>query len=159
DEAIRDLSHFLAEKKDHGWTWILRGECYVKQGKWREASDDFAQAFELLPNHTMAGWWSALLRLQAGDQEGYRTRCALLLERGLKGANRQQATNLLWACVVGPGAVDNLGPLVQRMEKAVRVLPGMYANLNTLGAALYRAGHYEDAVRRLNEAITIHGKG
>jgi tetratricopeptide (TPR) repeat protein len=43
-------------------------------------------------------------------------------------------------------------------EKAVAARP-VHSFINTLGAALYRAGRFEEAVRRLNESIAIHGGG
>ena len=47
---------------------------------------------------------------------------------------------------------------VQVVEKA-SVGPKPYLHLNTLGATLYRAGKFEAAIRRLNEAVEAHGKG
>src|SRR5207249_8994241 len=38
-------------------------------------------------------------------------------------------------------------------------LPQAWYYLETLGAALYRAGRYSDAVKRLDEAKRRHGKG
>jgi WD40 repeat protein/serine/threonine protein kinase/lipoprotein NlpI len=160
DEALRDFSTFLASERGLDWCWEMRGEWYVERGKWRQAADDFARAFELnLEKNTLAGYRSALALLQGGDAKGYRARCAALLERAVKEADAVAANNLVWACVVGPGAVDDPNLLVRRMEKVVRDWPGTWVYMNTLGAALYRARRDEDAVRRLSAGVAAHGKG
>src|SRR5262249_17910988 len=43
-------------------------------------------------------------------------------------------------------------------EKAVAGQPRDPSYLNTLGAALYRAGRYEEAVRKLDEAVQAYGQ-
>jgi WD40 repeat protein/serine/threonine protein kinase len=159
DEAIRDMTEFLASEPNHSWSLAMRGEWYGEQQKWREAADDFTRAFEVNPDQDMAGYKSALMRLQAGDTEGYRKFCPLLLERADKVLSHGQANNLVWACVLAPGAVDDPKRLVQRMEKAIGQAPGPHIYLNTLGGALYRAGRHGDAVRRLSEGIAANGKG
>jgi tetratricopeptide (TPR) repeat protein len=159
DEAIRDISVFLAaEPKDH-WILALRGEWYGEQQKWREAAADFARAFELNPEHQQAGPRVALLRLRAGDTAGYRQHCSVLLEQARKTRSPSLANNLVWACALAPGAVGDPKPLVERMEQEFQTGPAPWWYFSTLGAALYRAGRFDDAVRRIEEAIKLQGKG
>ena len=63
-------------------------------------------------------------------------------------------------CSLAPGMDAHLEVLVRLAELAVNGAPdarskGRY--LNTLGAALYRAGRFEDAIRRLDEGIQLKG--
>jgi tetratricopeptide (TPR) repeat protein len=158
-EAIRDISVFLAaEPKDH-WSLALRGEWYAEQQKWREAADDFKRTAELVPEHQQAGSRIALLRLRAGDSAGYRQHCQVLLEQALETRNPSLANNLVWACTLAPGAVPDPKSLVERMEKEFQTGPAPWQYFGTLGAALYRAERFDDAVRRLEEAIKLRGKG
>jgi Flp pilus assembly protein TadD/uncharacterized protein with WD repeat len=49
--------------------------------------------------------------------------------------------------------------LVALAERAVRAYEKSWSNRETLGAALYRAGRFEDAIRTLEQAVKLHGKG
>jgi tetratricopeptide (TPR) repeat protein len=159
-EAMREISELLAaEPEHHSWALALRGTWYAEQQKWREAADDFKRIAELDPEHQSAGFMIALLRLRAGDTAGYRKHCQVLLEQALKTRNAAQANNLVWACSLAPGAVPDPKPLVERMEKEFQTGPAPWWYFNTLGAALYRAGRFADAVRRIEEGIKIQGKG
>ena len=69
------------------------------------------------------------------------------------------ANNVAWACALEPEATADPAAPVRLAEAALRDGPessrDMY--LNTLGAALYRAGRYAEAIRRLEEAIERRG--
>src|SRR5207245_1491470 len=41
----------------------------------------------------------------------------------------------------------------------VNLKPNSHPSLNTLGAALYRPKRFEDCIKKLDEAIKVHGKG
>jgi tetratricopeptide (TPR) repeat protein len=159
DEAIRDISVFLAAEPKQQWALALRGGGYAEQQKWREAADDFKRISELNPEHQQAGYLTALLRLRAGDTAGYRQHCQALLEQALETRDPALANNLVWACTLAPGAVPDPKPLVGRMEQELQKGPAPWTYFNTLGAALYRAGRFADAVRRIEEGIKIQGKG
>src|SRR5262249_24064907 len=148
-----------ASEPNHHWSLALRGEWYAEQQQWREAADDFTRTSELDPEHPMAGYLAALLRLQAGDTAGYRNYCSVLLDKALKTRNPLQANNLVWACTLAPGAVPDPKPLVERMENEFQTGPAPWTYSSTLGAVLYRAGRFDDAVRRIEEGLQLQGKG
>jgi tetratricopeptide (TPR) repeat protein len=62
-----------------------------------------------------------------------------------------------WVCVRVPGVVADPQLPVKLAERALAKEPGDSNYLNTCGAALYRAGRFEDAVKRLQEAIKAEG--
>jgi tetratricopeptide (TPR) repeat protein len=159
-EAMPEISALLAaEPEHHSWALALRGGWYAEQQKWREAADDFKRIADLDPEHQSAGYMTALLHLGAGDTAGYRKHCQVLLEQALKTRNPAQANNLVWACTLAPGAVPDPKPLVERMEKEFQTGPAPWWYFSTLGAALYRAERFDDAVRRIEEGIELQGKG
>jgi WD40 repeat protein/tetratricopeptide (TPR) repeat protein len=159
-EARREISELLAaEPEHHSWALALRGGWYAEQQKWREAADDFKRIADLDPEHQSAGYMTALLRLRAGDTAGYRQHCQVLVEHALKTRNPAQANNLVWACTLAPGAVHDPKPLVERMEKEFQTGSAPWWYFRTLGAALYRAERFDDAVRRIEEGIKLQGKG
>jgi hypothetical protein len=62
-----------------------------------------------------------------------------------------------FACLVAPEAVPDGRRLLELAEKLAARNPGRHAELSTLGAALYRAGRFDAAVGRLQEAIQVPG--
>src|SRR5262249_59156798 len=61
-------------------------------------------------------------------------------------------------CTLAGDALPDLKPLLRQAEKAVADGPGSAADLRRLGALLYRAGQYEEAQRRLQEAARVRGQ-
>jgi hypothetical protein len=92
--------------------------------------------------------------LRSGDRAGWQRSTAAVLDR-LGGTNNPWTANsVAWSCALGPGATADSGLLVRLAEIGVRGLDAFNKPrcLNTLGAALYRAGRYDEAIRRLGEA-------
>jgi WD40 repeat protein/Flp pilus assembly protein TadD len=154
------LNRAVDAAPDHPRVRAHRAYAYADLGDWDQAAKDYAKALELgeVPVEVMHQY--ALTQLQRGDREGYRKICDRLLSRSDKvTANPQLLNALVWVCVLGPDAVDEPGRLVELAGKASKAAPKDYAIANTLGAALYRAGKFEDAVKQLNEAIKLQRQG
>jgi WD40 repeat protein len=128
------------------------------EGVWnQDLADCFARNARDKP--TDLGAWSraALVSLAAGDRAGYRRLCATIRDTFLRSRDANQVNNAAWACALGPDAVPDFEPVLHALEQAIGPKPD--ANqLNTLGAVLYRAGRFEDAVKRLEEAIARRDK-
>ena len=90
----------------------------------------------------------ALLRLRAGDRAGYRTTCQKLLEAFAQTRSAAAANNVAWACVLVPEAGVDIAQVVALAERVVETAPRP-VYLNTLGAALYRAGQDDAAIATL----------
>jgi hypothetical protein len=107
-----------------------------------------------------ATWHSdAASRLERQGPEAYRTYCTnIFTQYGATVRTSNDMNNLAWACVIGPDAVPDIDAVVRLAERSV-ASGRSYANLNTLGVALYRTGRYQEAVNKLNEAIAAHGQG
>jgi tetratricopeptide (TPR) repeat protein len=100
--------------------------------------------------------YAAVLCLEAGDRDSYRRLCAAVRDRLPRG-NVDDTGWAVWTCVLGPGGLDDYEPVLRAAEKAFGPKPDVY-QLNTLGLILYRAGRFEDAVRRLDEAVASRDK-
>jgi tetratricopeptide (TPR) repeat protein/glucose/arabinose dehydrogenase len=154
--AIQHLSPLIEAEPDQETLRRERGAAYAELGRWREAEADFAKATELAPNKFYAWFCRTLLQLAMGNASGYRRMCAEMVRRfgdaGRPGA-LNNLNNLAWACVVRPGALNDPGIPVRLAAKAVAGNPGNHTHLNTLGAALCRAGRFEEGIRRLRESI------
>ena len=56
-----------------------------------------------------------------------------------------------WACALAPDAITDWTTAIALAEKAVQSDPKFVMYLNTLGAVLYRAGRFDEALARLAE--------
>ena len=96
-------------------------------------------------------YWEALECLNAGDVTGYRGACGAMLDRLGQTDKPDVAHWLAWAAVLAPQAVDETNRPVALAEAAVASDRNNDRFSNTLGAALYRAGRFDEAVAKLNE--------
>ena len=66
---------------------------------------------------------------------------------------------MAWCCTYAPDAVADLTVPVQMAEAALAGYPADQKRfaLNTLGAALYRAGRIDEAIARLDESVKASG--
>jgi WD40 repeat protein len=135
-----------------------RGNAAAAQGQWDRASTEYARALDLGADGRRFGYPMALACLMSGSSE-YGHICARLLEQLDNPKSVDDANNLAWIFALGPVPSADLVRPIQWSEKTVANNPRAYQNFNTLGALLYRAGRYEDSIRRLKEAIGVQGQG
>jgi len=82
-----------------------------------------------------------------------------LLDRFGSTTDPNSANNAAWFAALAPGSDAHVEVLVRLAELAVKIAweeqKPLY--LNTLGAALFRAGRFEESIRRLEEGIQRRG--
>jgi serine/threonine protein kinase/WD40 repeat protein/tetratricopeptide (TPR) repeat protein len=149
DEAYADFKMAVALKRDHAQARHQLGP-FVALARWDGAFADYARVLVSIP--ARAHYLYALARLGSGDRSGYRRVCAGMLERFTPTEDSQAANYVAWACVLGPGAVCDLGQLVRLAARALDADPRNDTYPVTLGAALYRAGRFQEAIQRLQQA-------
>ena len=88
-----------------------------------------------------------------GDEARYRRVSNDLLQRFGTGASLRNAREAVWTSVLRPDAVPDPSQSVRIAEKLVTQEPKVAFYLLSLGAALYRAGRFEEAIQRLNASI------
>jgi serine/threonine protein kinase/Flp pilus assembly protein TadD len=129
-----------------------RSHCAVERGRWDEAAAEFALASELRPDEAYLWCYRALAHLRAGDTAAYRRTCAELVERFEKTEDSYTACHVVLACVVRPDGLPDTVRLLPLAEVAART---RHFGTWLRGAALYRAGKYEEAVRSFEtQAVT-----
>jgi hypothetical protein len=101
-----------------------------------------------------AGIWSreAIAQLAAADRKAYRQTCREMLERFSATQDPDAATDIVDACVLEADAVPNPERLIPLAQVAVRL---NRTSVRIVGAAFYRAGRYEDAVRKLEDSARL----
>jgi WD40 repeat protein/tRNA A-37 threonylcarbamoyl transferase component Bud32 len=136
-----------------------RGYAHAQFGDWEQADEDYARAAARgrLP---LEVWFEyALILLKRGDNDGYRRLCARLLQKAHRITAPDTINSVVWIGVIGPDATSDPAKLVALQQRVVKSAPKNYQYANTLGAALYRAGRHEAAVKQLEEAMRLHGRG
>ena len=132
---------------------------YTQRGDLGRAAVILAEGVRLKPDDLVQRGHLGVALLASGDRAGWRSAIAAQLDRFGGTRTARTANNVAWACVLEPEATADPAVPVRLVEAALRdgseSSRDMY--LNTLGAALYRAGRYAGAIRRLEEAIERRG--
>ncbi|HMC90417.1 MAG TPA: tetratricopeptide repeat protein, partial [Gemmataceae bacterium] len=141
-----------------------------QNSRWAEAETTYQNALKRLEKLAAAfpdvtgyrlqqalNWYRcALVQLGTGDLAGYRKSCAAMLEHFSQTGEPEMANWVAWTCALAPESVKDLGACVRLADKAVAGNPKDGKYLGTLGAVLYRAGRYEDALPRLSGGIGVN---
>ena len=147
----------LASLEPNNWRHLeRRGNAYVAIEQWDKAAAAFDQAAALGAGARLE-YNRAVLYLRANDADSYRAICASLLEKFGNTGDGATANNVAWTCLLSATSSVDPDRLVLLAEKAVAQNRTTIC-LNTLGAALYRAGRDQDAINTLVEAIRVHGR-
>jgi tetratricopeptide (TPR) repeat protein len=93
--------------------------------------------------------------LWSGDRFGWRRSNVALHDQFGRTSNAWSAEHVAWVCALGPEGTADADVPVQLAEVALKGAPetSKANHLIALGAALYRAGRYDEAVRRLEESL------
>jgi tetratricopeptide (TPR) repeat protein len=123
---------------------VNRAQSLVHLGQWRQAAGEFTRASELQPEVAFLWRHRAIALLAAGDLDGYRQTCASMIQRFEKTTDAKTASNVLMACVLREDALADTAPLLPLARVAA---PSWHFGTYARGAAMYRAGRYEESVR------------
>ncbi|HEV3343692.1 MAG TPA: protein kinase [Pirellulales bacterium] len=153
DDAHSAFTKAIDLRPDQVSAWMERGDLLALLGLWDLAAADFAREVELRqPDVTRRYFLHALLRLRAGDTAGYQAVRRRARERFSGTTRTMLAHELLRLCNLGPDAENPL----QSVELARNLMddgPRTWSCLYSLGVAHYRAGQYDEAIRRLRESL------
>jgi serine/threonine protein kinase/tetratricopeptide (TPR) repeat protein len=130
-----------------------RGYCCTGRRQWGEAAAEFARACELGPDDSYLWRFRAVAHVAAGDVAAYRQTCTAMVERFEKTKDSATAGNVLHVCVLR----DDTLPDMTRLLPLTRVAdPIWHWGTWARGAALYRAGKYEESVQCFEKAAKIY---
>jgi tetratricopeptide (TPR) repeat protein len=136
------------------WASMRRGECYSALAQWDKAAADYAHVLgPETPDETC--FQLACTRLLAGDTKGYQQLCQQVRER--VGAARQPLSPYVASRIgmLSPQGGIEPAQLLRWGEQAVADQPKCEWFLHTLGTAHYRAGEFDQAIRRCRESLQV----
>jgi WD40 repeat protein/tetratricopeptide (TPR) repeat protein len=155
DRAIAHYSRALELRPDSRHARHARGNDQAALGRWDRAAADLAWGLESLPPGHFAWFNLACLRLLLGDADGYRQVGKQLLGRLGPSADVNAQCQASRTCILTAQGLTEPARAVQWAEPAVAAYPNEATARHTLGAAHYRAGQFDAAVRRCCESLEI----
>ena len=155
DEAEAAFDEVVRARPYNASSWIARGGFRIARGQPERASADFAVAIRLEPENLR---FAALMPCRCwpkATRPACDKRAPTCSVDSAARRDPETANLVAWFCVLGPDSVADREAPVRLAELAVNGRAGEPRGpiyLNTLGAALYRAGRFEESIRRLEEA-------
>jgi eukaryotic-like serine/threonine-protein kinase len=142
--------------------WSSRTRFYLSRGLPECAVSTLDAAVSRWPDSLNIRYWQCDALLAAGDRIGWERAIASLLDRFQAPMSPEDSHTIAWLCAMGPYTISDLELPVRLAEASLERVKSSYykaAYLNTLGGALYRAGRFHEAIRRLEEGIQVGGSG
>jgi hypothetical protein len=90
-----------------------------------------------------------------GQQEHFRNTCTRIRSAAGPQPSWLIANDVAWNCSLAEGAVANPAAVVALAERAVAAQPRDWGGLNTLAAALLRAGRTTDSIAKPEESVRL----
>ena len=158
DLAIEALREGVELNPADSRNFILLGEAFAGKRDFAQAEEAFQQALAL--GSPAAPARLAFISWIMGDEQGrkrYRDLC-LALNDPSKKSRKAMSLSLLWPSVITNAFEkdDQDRAFREELVRLARELsdeaPSNFFRRNTLGAALYRAGRYEEAIKELEAA-------
>jgi len=158
-QAILRLAHWdrvyakvLELRPRDGHLRTGRGRYHALRSQWNQAAADFARGIASAPPGSEEWFEHACLRLLVGDREGYRNLIRCMQQRSGGSKDLIVASILARSCNLVSEPVIEPEQVIRWAQHAVanRRAPG---DLQALGTAIYRAGHFHEAIIRLEEII------
>jgi len=136
-----------------------RARVLAEAREWGEAAIAFGKAVETKPDNLYLRYLQILCLLEDGNCPAYQRAAAQLLEKFGTVTSPWEANWVASHCVLAADALPDLSAPVRMAEVALAAFgPSEKRNaLGTLGAALYRAGRFAEAIGRLEESVRERG--
>jgi WD40 repeat protein/serine/threonine protein kinase len=151
EAAVTDFSQAIELEPERMVNWRQRADLYCKLERWSEAAGDFQAILTQDNKQYYDHYRHALLSVASADPEKYRVSCRTMLEVLSETENVMAQHFIAWTCSLRPDALDNYDKPIALATKAIEAKPEVKEHLNSLGAVLYRAGRYDEAIEELTK--------
>jgi WD40 repeat protein/serine/threonine protein kinase len=151
--VLAHLELMMVREPDRPDLFDRAGRAHAELGRWKEAAAAYQKA-TVLGSHRPQSWYAhAILRLHLGEGDAHRRISAAMLERFGSAKDTGAVQLAAWSATLAPLPENGSARVVAAAERALADSPKDRTCLVTFGAALYRAGRNEEAVRTLNESV------
>jgi WD40 repeat protein/serine/threonine protein kinase len=148
-EAVAAFTRAYELGRDDAALRWERGVQYAWLGQYPSAAADFARATHLQPDDVRFWYCRAAAQLGARDVAGYHAVRTEIVKRFARSSDAGAVSHVLYISVALPITDRESGELVHMGEVAAPIFAG---NERVLGAALYRAGKHQAALRTMQRA-------
>jgi tetratricopeptide (TPR) repeat protein len=151
----RVFSALLKARPDDNQLWIGRGRYHALHDRWQVAAADFARGIETVASPATHEYYEyACLLLLVGDKERYRELIQTFSDQVDKTKDPRLAYELARACIITPDMPADPEQVIRWARLAEESAPLAWHS-HVVGAAYYRAGDYDEALRWLG--ISLEG--
>jgi tetratricopeptide (TPR) repeat protein len=157
-DAVAKLDKIVEADPANAAARLRRAAALAELGKWDGAVENLEALLTFDDSDPWAWYCLAVARLGAGQDADYRRTCARMLRRYPK-ADAETAFFVIRACRVAPDAVEETDDLLALAEAEYKDQPNSVASRSNLGCMLYRAGRFDDAIPRLDDALKAQKSG
>jgi tetratricopeptide (TPR) repeat protein/tRNA A-37 threonylcarbamoyl transferase component Bud32 len=151
-EAVADCSEALRSDPAYSEAYRVRADAYLRQADYARAAADYAEIRKRESTDAVKDYQWALMYVGAGDLESYRAVCREIVRERAHTESAAEAHWTAWTCALAPDATDDWPTVVGLAKKAAEADGNSQQYLVTLGAVLYRAEQWEEAIECLEEA-------
>jgi tetratricopeptide (TPR) repeat protein/tRNA A-37 threonylcarbamoyl transferase component Bud32 len=149
----RVYSALLQTRPEDKHLWIGRGRHHALRDRWRQAAADYARGIEPVASPSTDEYYEyACLLLLVGEQRRYRGLIQTLGEQVDRTKEPRLAYELARACIITPEMAADPGRVIGWARLAEERAPWAW-HRHVVGAAYYRAGDYEEALRWLGRSL------
>ena len=156
-DVATKLGQQVAAEPANAAARVLRADARAELGQWRQAVEDLEAAIALDDGDPRAWYSLTVARLGAGQDKEYRRACQRMVQRF--GIDFDASSFVIRACRAVPDALDEPASVLAMAEALQKTQPGAVDALTDLGALLYRAGRFGEAVERLDQALKLRKAG
>jgi WD40 repeat protein len=144
--AVQHLSRLCEiDPNNVNYQW-RRARAFAESGRWKESAAEWEKTIQLKPDDANSHYYRAIAALADDRVDDYRRDCREMLERFGKTKDADVAARILYTVVPVPDALDDPSILVE--------LGDLAGHPRLKGAALYRHGEYEPAIKQLVQQST-----
>jgi tetratricopeptide (TPR) repeat protein len=147
--AVVHLDALIARESNDADLWHQRGLALAAIQRWVSAEESFLKAKKL--GHGALAYPLLLVQLQLDKKETAQQTAQHLLKTASQSSDPEQLSHALRACLAAPDAVPRVEEVLLLAERVADKNKGTPGSQALLGAALYRAGKLDEALKYLEE--------
>jgi WD40 repeat protein len=151
-EAEAEFEEVVRERPHDPRTWWELHGFWLARSQPEKAAAELERAVKRMPNHPFLHHQLAIARLLTGDLPGYHAACSEMLKRYGTVEDAVAANLVADACIYAPDVVRDLPALIRVAQRSV---PAQAGGERIVGAVLYRAGRYEEALKSFEQSYNV----